>query len=412
MHDNGSYRRTILDNTIRIVTESIPHVRSLAIGIWFDTGSRDEPASLSGMSHFIEHMNFKGTKKRSAISIAREIEGRGGSLNAFTSREVTCFFASVVDEQLLRVVDVLSDITLHSVYDQEEIDRERDVIIEEMKQIEDTPDDIVFEHFAKQVYQNHPLGTPIVGSRETLETFDRHKLIDYRAQKYNGSSVIIAAAGNLDHKRLVKMIERRFKLDPVVVPPRESPVIPNIEDSYQEHHTNTQQAHIVWGCRSYDYSDERKYSLFVLNTLLGGGMSSRLFQNIREKRGLAYTVYSFISTYLDSGIFGVYAGTDPSKAKETLKLIKSELHQAARKPISSRELNRIKDQLKGSLLLGLESSGSRMHRLAKMELNTGVHKTLDDVIERINRVTAEDVQAVAEELFTKQATFTTVMLPN
>jgi len=411
LHDNGSYRRTVLDNSVRIVSESIPHVRSLAIGIWFDSGSRDEPGNLSGISHFLEHMNFKGTERRSAVRIAREIEGRGGSLNAFTSKEVTCFFARVVDEQLSRAVDVLSDITLYSTYNQEEIDRERGVILEEMKQIEDTPDDLVFEHFWKEIYPDHPLGAPVIGLRDTLETFDRDKLVDYRAQRYNGSRVVISAAGNLDHKRLVKMIERRFVLDPVDVPERKAPDIPAVKNYREDHHTTTQQAHIIWGCRSFNYADERKYPLFVLNTLLGGGMSSRLFQNIREKHGLAYSVYSFLNTYLDSGLFGVYAGTDPAKAEDTLKLIKKELNKVARKPISDRELNRIKDQLKGSLLLGLESSGSRMHRLAKMEIYTGKHRTLDDVIERINSVTAEDVQNVARKLFKEQASFTTVMLP-
>lgn len=389
----------------------MPQVRSLAIGVWFDTGSRDEPAELSGISHFLEHMNFKGTERRSAVKIARDIEGRGGSLNAFTSKEVTCFFARVVDEQLSRALDVLCDISLHSTFEQEEIDRERGVILEELKQVEDTPDDLVFEHFWQMMYEGHPLGTSVLGSRESLAGINRNELIDYRARHYNGSRVVIAAAGNLDHKRFVKMVERRFRIDSVEVPSRNRPELPEMGNFRTDHHTTAQQAHLIWGCRGFEYNDTRKYPLFVLNTLLGGGMSSRLFQNIREKRGLAYSVYSFFNSYLDSGLFGVYAGTDPSNTEQVLKLIKADLKKVVRKPLAPRELERIKDQLKGGLLLGLESSGSRMHRLAKMELYSNDYKSLDDVIERINSVTSEEIQSVAEDLFSKQATFTTVLLP-
>jgi len=410
--DNSYYHRTILDNGVRIVTESIPHVRSLALGFWFDTGSRDEPDKLAGIAHFLEHMNFKGTPRRSAGQIAREIEGRGGHLNAFTSKEVTCYYARVIDEQTARAIDVLSDITRNSVYKPAEIDRERDVVFEEIKNVEDTPDEMVFEHFISQVFNRHSMGRSVLGLCDTLSTIQQDVLSSYIKQRYSGSRVVVAAAGRLNHKRIVQMVERRFYNEPGYEQFRTPP--DTLESGFQRQdlHTATQQAHILWGCRGVTYEDSRKYVLFVLSTLLGGGMSSRLFQNIREKRGMAYSVYSFMETYHDTGLFGVYAGTMPDRAEKALNLIRKEIHKLVVHPVSTRELNRTKDQLKGNLMLGLESPSSRMHRLARMEIHTGKWAPIEDVIACINAVTADDIVKIAAELFEQQAIFTTVLWPN
>jgi len=397
---------------LRIATEFIPHVRSIAIGFWFDTGSRDELEDYSGIAHFLEHMNFKGTARRSAGQIAREIEGRGGILNAFTSKEVTCYHARVVDEQTARAVDVLSDITHNSLFDPKEIDRERGVILEELKNVEDTADDLVFEHFMAQVFPQHPLGRSVLGNKQSLQTIHGENLSDFCTQTYHGKRVVIAAAGRLNHKRLVRMIEKRLGNTLGVDQNRTSPAFPDMKDQRQDLHTATQQAHILWGCRGLSYSDRRKYVLFILSTLLGGGMSSRLFQTVREKHGLAYSVYSFMDNYQDSGLFGIYAGTQPERAEEALELIKKEIHKLIAHPVSARELKRTKDQLKGNIMLGLESPNSRMHRLAKMEILTGSWVPIDDVIARIDEVTSEDIQSIAKELFEEQVLFTTVLWPN
>lgn len=410
-NSQGLYQKTTLDSGVTIVTEAMPNIRSLAIGFWFDTGSRDEPEELSGIAHFIEHMNFKGTPRRSAASIARQIEGRGGHLNAFTSREYTCYYARIVDEQLAKAVDVLADITQHSLFNQDEIDKERKVILEELKNVEDTPDDLVFEHFFAQIFANHPMGRSVLGNRETLNAIDHDGLSDYRLNQYTGSRAVIAAAGSLDHNRLVRMIERRFNKN--IAPDRER-IKPsgNSAPPRQNHRTSTQQAHIIKGYRAFEYNNPEKYTLLVLNTLLGGGMSSRLFQEIREKHGLAYTVYSFLDTHLDTGIFGVYAGTEPKQAEKALKMITKELNRLCRIPVSGKALKRIKDQLKGNLIMGLESPGTRMHRLAKSIIYDADWITLDEIVNLIDNVTSDDIQRIARQLFDRQTSYTTVLLPD
>lgn len=410
--ENSTFQKTVLDNGVRIVTETIPYVRSLAIGFWYITGGRDEPDDLAGIAHYIEHMNFKGTRRRSAATIAREIESRGGHLNAFTSKEITCYYARVVDEQLLRAVDVITDIVLNSLYEEKNVNRERRVILEELKNLEDTPDEMVFDYFIRQLFRDHPMGRSVLGDRKSLERINQDHLIRYRDQNYCGSNLVISASGNLDHLRLVRMIERRFKEFSNYQPDRKPPVSPDLQDNTQDKHTDTQQAHIVLGCRGLSYKDSRKYTLLALNTILGGGMSSRLFQRIRERHGLAYAVYSFLEAYQDTGIFGIYAGTEPQNAQKTLRLIRRELRELFRKPVSNRELKRIKDQLKGNLMLGLESPNVRMNRLARLEIYIGEWVPIDDVIKRIDAVTKGDILEVAEYLFDNQPLFTTILWPN
>ncbi|NQT35529.1 insulinase family protein [bacterium] len=406
------FKRTVLDSGLRVVTEDMPNIRSLAIGFWFDSGSRDEPDELAGIAHFLEHMNFKGTDRRSAVAIARQIEGRGGHLNAFTSKESTCYHARIVDQQLSRAVDILADISQNSTCKPDDVEKERGVIIEELKSVEDTPDELVFEHFITQLYNRHPMGRSVLGSRASLQTINRDKLINYRSVNYSPSRMVVAVAGNIDHNRLVRMIEKRFSNKVTSCPDRVPPVEEIKKDQRQDLYTKTQQAHICWGCRAYSYGDNRKYSLLILNTLLGGGMSSRLFQHIRERHGLAYSVFSFLETYFDTGLFGIYAGTEPDQAERTLRMIRRELREIVRNPVSARTLQRTKDQLKGNLILGLESPGNRMHRLAKMELYASEWLSLDDVVDRIDAVTVEDIQKVANDLFVERPNYTTILWPN
>ena len=405
------YKKTTLDNGVRILSERMPGIRSLAIGFWYDTGSRDEPDDIAGISHFLEHMNFKGTPKRSPAAIARQIEGRGGHLNAYTSKEITCFHARIIDQHLARAVDVLSDITQNSLLDQTELSRERDVIIEELKSVEDTPDELVFEHFIAQLYRSHPMGRSVLGTRDSLACINSEIMRSYRDKHYTGSHVVISAVGNVDHNRLATMIERRFRDHEAPTRKRVPSDIPGNKNR-QDLHTNTQQAHICWGCRGLNYRHKDKYILLVMNTLLGGGMSSRLFQHIREKHGMAYSVFSFIETYQDTGIFGIYAGTEPGRAEEAHKLIEKEIRDLVRKSVSARELQRIKDQLKGNLLLGFESPSARIHRLAKMEIYTVEFKPIDNVVAMIDEVEAADIQRIAGNLFEEQPVFTTILWPN
>ncbi|MBC8466106.1 insulinase family protein [bacterium] len=405
-------QKTILDNGVRVVTELIPHVRSVAVGFWFTTGSRDEPEGLSGIAHFLEHMNFKGTKKRSAAQIAREIESRGGHLNAFTSKEVTCYLARVLDEQIPRSIDVLSDITRNSIYDQKEIDLERNVILEELKNTEDTPDELVYEHFFKHVFGEHPLGRSILGHRDSLKGINHNNLNNYSKERYNGSNVVIAATGNLDHQRLVRLVKSRFTKLNGFNQERYVPEVFEKKVHKQQEYTSTQQAHILFGCKGLDYNDKRRFVLSLMSTILGGGMSSRLFQNIREKEGMAYSVYSFVETFFDTGLFAIYAGTTPEKLESAKRLIRKEVRKLVHKSISDRELNRTKDQLKGNLMLGLESPSSRMHRLARMEINSGEFIPIEYVIEQINQVGSNDIQELAVDLFENQALYETTLLPN
>jgi len=410
--DTPTYRRTVLDNGVRIVTENIPHVHSLAIGFWFTTGGRDEPDELAGIAHLLEHMNFKGTRRRSAGAIAREIEGRGGHLNAFTSKEATCYYARVIDEQLPRAIDVLADITLNSVFRPAEVEREQGVILEEIKSLEDTPDELVFDYFFQHLYGAHPLGRSVFGTRESLLGIDHRHLAKYRDEHYGGAQMVIAASGRLSHDRLVRMVARRLGNGAGIGNRRKPPEDRILSDLRLVVHADTQQAHIVTGCRSLRFDDPRKYTLLVINAILGGGMSSRLFQHIRERRGLAYAVYSFLEAYQDTGVFGVYAGTEPRKAERTLRLIHKELRDIVRKPVSSRELRRVKDQLKGSLMLSLESPNSRMNRLARLEIYQREWIPIEDVVAGIDAVTAKDIAALAGELFDRQPMFTTILCPN
>lgn len=410
MTESTTVRKTRLDNGLRVVTERMDTVRSVAVGIWFETGSRDETRRINGISHFLEHMVFKGTKKRSALRIAREIEQVGGYLNAFTSKEMTAFYAHLLDEHLPLAVDVLADMLSNSQFRDAWIAKEKNVILEEIANAEDTPEDVVHDDFLGLLFPHHSLGRPVLGTRKTVSSFTRETLIEYWAHHYSPSRCVVAAAGRVDHDQLVRLIEKRLAL-PEGKPRRRGKATAKTDGRENRRKRDIQQAHICLGCRGFRYMDERKYPLFVMNTVLGAGMSSRLFQRVRERNGLAYSVYSFHESFADTGVFGIYAGTEESQIPRAEELIREELDRIASTPLKPVELKRAKDQLKGSVTLGLESSSSRMHRLARMEMYLGDYLTLDELLARIDSVSTEQVQQVAADLF-RGDLYTAYVLPS
>lgn len=397
MKNNSPVRKTTTDTGVRVVTERMDDVRSVAIGIWFETGSRDEPRRLAGISHFLEHMLFKGTRKRSALRIAREIEQVGGYLNAFTSKEITAYYAHLLDEHLPLAVDTLSDMASNSLFSEKTIAREQGVVLEEISGYEDTPDDVVHEDFSRLVFGNHSLGRPVLGTRKTVSSFTRDDLVDYWSNHYTPKRVLVAATGAVDHDKLVKLVEKKLNL-PGNGKPRTLKSAPVVDE--MEHHRRKEivQAHLCLGGRGLSYRDDRRYAYFVMNTVLGGGMSSRLFQRVRERNGLAYSIYTFNETYHDSGLFGIYAGLEERQVARAEAMIREEMRKIIEKPLSRAELKRAKDQLKGGLTLGLENVSARMNRLARMELYLGRYHPLDHLLEGIDSVTQDDIQQVASDL--------------
>ncbi|NQS99047.1 MAG: insulinase family protein [candidate division Zixibacteria bacterium] len=405
------YNKTILPNGIRLVTERIPTVRSVAFGVWINVGSRRETLANQGISHFLEHMIFKGTEKRSALDIALEIESVGGLINAFTGKELTCFYTQMLDENIGIAIDVLSDITANSLFLEEEVTKEKSVIIEEISNLEDTPDELIHDYFIRELYPDHPLGYPIMGTRETVLSFSPRDLKELIGKRYSADKVVIAAAGNLEHKQLCGMVEDAFSF-PKPSEPTPEPGLPALPSGRKLWRRTNNQAHIIIGTRSFSYADDRKYPFFVMNTILGGGMSSRLFQVIREQYGYAYAVYTFNESHIDTGLFGVYIGTDKNRIDDVIGLAISEFDKIMRVKIADDEIDRIKAQLKGNLMLGLESTSSRMYRLAKMEVHLNKFITLDDTINKINQVTAEQVLETANELLTPDNLLSVIFTPS
>lgn len=406
------FSRSQLKNGIRIVTEKIPYVRSVSIGVWLQVGSRNESVSNNGISHFIEHMMFKGTMTRSAFDIAESLESVGGHLNAFTSKELTCYYAHVLDEHLPLAVDVISDILQNSLLNEIEIEKEKQVVLEELKTLEETPEDLIHELFASDLFQNHPLGFSTIGRRETIQAFSKSQLHEYIRQNYTTDSMVIAAAGNLEHEQLLKLVEAKFDGFNTVAHKSSQPSHASLRHGKNVIENGAIQAHICLGTQSYSYASEKKFPLLVLNTLLGAGMSSRLFQNIREKYGLAYSVYSYIDFMFDTGLFSVYIGTDKNKINDSIELIEKELERLKNQPVSAEELNRTKSQLKGNLMLGLESTSSRMNRLAKMEIYLQKYFNLDETLNAIEAVSQQDLLDIANELFESNRIVTTILKPN
>jgi len=404
------HQKTVLPGGLRIVSEYMPQVKSVSLGVWVQNGTRDERPEENGVSHFIEHMMFKGTKRRKASDIAESLEAFGGHLNAFTGKELTCYYAHFLDEHLPLAVDVLADMLSDSVFDADEMTKEKSVVIEEINSVEDAPEDLVQDYFMRDLFPEHALGYSTLGTREIVTKFEREQLFDYARRHYPQSRLVVAAAGNIQHADLVAQVGERFGMLPsngarMVMPPTVKAVSGSVTED------ECTQTHICLGTLALRFNDPRKFVLLVLNTLLGGGMSSRLFQTIREQHGLAYSVFSFHDFMLDTGLFGVYLGTDPDRAEKATMLLRQELNKLRDEPVSASELTRTINQLKGSLMLGLESTGSRMSRLAKMEIYLNDYITLDDVCAGIAAVTAEQIQQLAQELFAEERMTSTIIRP-
>lgn len=393
----GIYQKTVLDNGIRIVTEKIPYLRSVSIGIWINSGSRDEDDINRGISHFLEHLAFKGTEKRSAKQIAFEMDSIGGQIDAFTSREYTCYSAKVLDEHLPIAIDLLSDILLNSTYKPSDIEKERQVILEEIKFVEDNPTDYIYDLLYKCVWSEHPLGLPILGNVESIKKIGRDAVIAHLDKHYLPRNVVIAAAGNIDEDKLRKMLERSFgNLKRNGPSQRQTP--PEIKKNLIIKERELEQIHFCLGTKGLKSADDNRYNGYILNTILGGSMSSRLFQKIREDYGLAYSIHSFISPYADTGLLGIYAGTSPAFFNKVLKMSLEELKILRNVKVSDNEIKRSKDQLKGNLILSLESSTSRMNQLAKQEIYFGRYFSMDEIIAEIEKVRGDNIQSLAKKL--------------
>jgi predicted Zn-dependent peptidase len=401
----GTVRRTVLPNGLRVLTEAVPAMRSVSFGIWVAVGSRDETRHLSGVSHFLEHLLFKGTRRRTALEISSAIEAVGGETNAFTTKEYTCYYARVLDSDLPLAIDVMCDLVVNSVLAPSDVETERAVILEEIAMHDDEPGEVVHDLFAESLYGEHPLGRLISGTVDTVSPMSLRQIQTFYQKRYVTPAMVIAAAGNLDHGLVVRLVKDAFadRLGEAHEPlPRRGAdrgVRPRQRRGrLRVHDKDTEQAHLVLGGAAFARDDERRFALGVLNNAVGGGMSSRLFQEIRERRGLAYSVYSYTSQYADSGVYGVYAGCAPGKVDEVLALTREELARVAEHGITDEEIARGKGMLKGSLVLGLEDTGSRMSRLGKGELLYDELLTVDQILARVDAVTQDDIRAVAGEV--------------
>jgi predicted Zn-dependent peptidase len=407
--DETVVRRTVLPGGLRVITESLPTVRSASFGIWASVGSRDEDISHAGATHYLEHLLFKGTNKRSALDISAAIDAVGGELNAFTAKEYTCYYARVLDDDLPLAIDVLSDMVTDSLLDPREVDAERAVILEEIAMTEDDSSDAAHEAFGLQLFGDTPLGRPILGTAESIETISREQIHEHYTARYTPDNLVVAAAGRLDHDEVVEATRRCFgaALGSVATPapPRlPGPAGPDVGAGTGVRLTSRpiEQANLVLGCAGLSRTDERRFALGVLNAALGGGMSSRLFQEIREKRGLAYSVYSFNSQHADIGLWGIYAGCLPAKAGDVLAICAEEVAKVCDSGLTEEELERGKGQLRGSIVLGLEDPASRMTRLGKSELVYPRLEPVDEILARIDSVTLDDVRDVAKAILSRQ----------
>jgi len=392
-------RRQVLPHGLIVITEQMQHIRSASIGIWLETGSRDEDAHWNGISHFIEHMVFKGTKHRTAEQIARQVDSIGGNMDAFTAKECICFNVKVLDEHVPIALEILSDLVLHPVFDSQDITRERGVILEEIKMDQDNPDYLVHEIFTQNFWKDHPLGRPILGTKETVKRFERQPVLDAYGHHFSPGNIIVSAAGNLDHDRFVDLVIQHFEHMKPVKNGLHSAVPKVVPRIVLRNKKALEQVQLCIGVPSYAIAHEKRHGSYILNTLLGGGMSSRLFQNIRERQGLAYSIYSDLNPYRDTGCLAVYAGTSRESAAKVVRSVVSEFRKLKAEPVPEEELRRSKDQLKGSLMLSLESSTARMSNLARQEMYFDRFYDLDELIERIEAVTTEDLQSLANEFF-------------
>jgi len=403
----GAVRRTVLPGGLRVITETLPAVRSAAFGIWAGVGSRDEGPAHAGATHYLEHLLFKGTRKRTALEISATMDAVGGELNAFTGKEYTCYYARVLDADLPLAIDVLSDMVTSSLIESKDVDAERGVILEEIAMNEDDPSDTVHEAFVRQLFGDTPLGRPILGTVDSINGITQDQIAEHYRARYTPDHLVVAAAGRLDHDAVVRQAEQAFRhvLDGAAQPaaPRlaGAAASPGEGRGVRLVSRGIEQANLVLGCAALSRTDDRRFPLGVLNAALGGGMSSRLFQEVREKRGLAYSVYSFTSQHADAGLWGVYAGCLPSKADDVLAICRDEIAKVVSGGLTGAELERGKGQLRGAMVLGLEDPSSRMSRLGKSELVYPRLEPVDDILASIEAVTHDDVRAVAADILAK-----------
>jgi predicted Zn-dependent peptidase len=402
-------RRQVLPHGLTVITEQMEHIRSASIGIWLETGSRDETAQSNGISHFIEHMVFKGTKHRTAEEIARQVDSIGGNMDAFTSKECICFNVKVLDENVPLGLEILTDLVLHPTFTAEDIARERGVILEEIKMDEDNPDYLVHEIFTQNFWKDHPLGKPILGTKETVKKFEREAVLETYNHRFAPGNIVVAAAGHLNHDHFVDLVIKHFEH----LKPKQNgfhsaqpKIVPRI---VLRNKKALEQVQLCIGVPAYPIAHEKRHAGYILNTLLGGGMSSRLFQNIRERQGLAYSIYSDLNPYRDTGCMAVYAGTSLASAAKVVKSVITEFKNLKNEPVPAEELRRSKDQLKGSLMLSLESSTARMSNLARQEMYFDHFQDLDELIEKIEAVQVEDLQAIAQEFFQPESIAVTAL---
>ena len=398
-------RRTELSNGLIILTERMEHVRSVSMGVWVKTGSRDELPEINGVSHFVEHMVFKGTKSRSAKNIAREVDAIGGNLDAFTSKETICFNVKVLDEHVPKALDVLTDLVMHPVFAPDDIDRECKVVLEEIKMDEDNPDMLVHEIFTQSFWKDHPLGKPILGTKETVRRFDQGTLFDFYGGRFQGGNMIFSAAGNLDHDAFVHLVaEKLAHLSSapatLAIPSNRPKVHARIVSKQKK---SLEQLQLCLGVPAPAVNDEQRYTASLLNAILGGGMSSRLFQNVREDRGLAYSIFSELSSFRDTGSLCVYAGTSAQSAEQVIRLTVEEFRRLKEEAVPEEELQRAKDQLKGNILLSLESSGALMSNLARQEMYFQQFHAVPEILEKIGQVTSADLMQMAKQLFVPES---------
>lgn len=404
------FKKSISNTGVTVLSEQMNNVRSVSLGIWLGMGSRDENESLNGMSHFIEHILFKGTEKRSARYISEAFDSLGGELNGFTSKEVTCFYTRLLDEHLPTGLEILADMTQNPALKDQDMEAERKVVLEEINLHNDSPDDLIHDLFSETLFERHPLGKPVLGRAETVNNFTKEDVIRFFDRVYSPHNLVIAASGNVDHDHLLSLVNKFYTKTGGKKYERK-PFVPEVEARLNVFRRENEQAYICMGSKGLSAHDKERFVLSVMDNILGGGMSSRLFQEVRENKGLAYSVYSYHSVHSETGSMVLYAGTTPKKARDVVKVFENEIYKLKIDPIKKDELNRAKQHLKGQLVLGLESTSQRMMRLGKSEISHGKILSVDELIERIDNVTSKDIQNLANKVFDENKMVLTVIGP-
>jgi len=407
----NNYEQTVLSNGLRIVSEYVDSVYSVSLGVCVLAGSNDETGEINGLAHLLEHMAFKGTKNRSAYQIAIDIESLGGNINAFTSKNYTCYHTRLMSEYLEEGVDVLADVVQNNLLLEEDIQREKSVVKEEIKDSEDSPTSAIHDYFIKQLFPDHPYGRAIQGTLESVDNITREQILEFTNKYYNPDNIVIAAAGRVNHKDLVNTVRKYFSQEVSTETKHRHYKFSPIKEQTREYTRSIKQAHVIMGTRIFPRKDERRYELSLLNVILSGGLSSRLFQNVREKYGFVYSIYGFARLYKKKGVFGVYAGTDISNLDKTCELIEEEIHNIAEGDITDHELQQKKQQYKGTAMLSLESMASRMQRLAKMAVLDNELITINELLDRINRISKQDIIEVARYLVSEKQFIKTIIKP-